>query len=132
MPTNLSIVLAATLQTSDTTLSPSPQIVIRSLNNPTFAAVVESYLPFAQVVNPTTLTITLPAATVFVAYVKNLSAAGNLTVNFTPTGGATQNCLLIPGGVFLYMQPATTAGGITAMSLASSAGTISAEILTAA
>jgi hypothetical protein len=129
---NLSIVLAANITESDTTLSPSPTIVSRSLNNPTLAATTSFYDPFAQVINPTTLVITLPVSgTVWVVYVKHLGIAGNLTVTFTPTGGAPETLVLVPGGVFVYFQPSEGAGGITALSLSSSAATIPAEVLVA-
>jgi len=127
---NLSVLLSATLSVTDTTLSPSATIVTRNLNNPTLAATVSFYDPFFQAgAAPTT--VNLPAATVWVVYVKNLDAAANLTVTFTPTGGAAQTAILVPGGIFLYFQPTEGAGGITALSLTSSAGTINTEVFVA-
>ena len=123
---NLSVVLAATVTVSDTTLSPSPTIVSRSLNNPTLAATVDFANNFFQCTGATV--VTLPAATVWVVYVKNLDGAANLTVTYTPLGGVASNMLLVPGGVFLYFQPSETAGGITALTLTPSAGTTSADV----
>lgn len=119
---NLSIILQAQWVTTDTTLSPSPQIIQRSLNNPTLAATVEYYDPFFQTINGTK-TVPLPAATVWSVYVRNLSAVTPITVNFTPSGGASETLVLVPGatpgngGLFIYHQPAETSGGITALSL---------------
>lgn len=127
---NLSVLLNATLSATDTTLSPSATIVIRNLNNPALNATVVFYDPFFQAgAAPTT--VNLPAATVWVVYVKNLDAAANLTVTFTPTGGGAETVVLVPGGVFLYFQPTEGAGGITALTLTASAGTINTEVLVA-
>jgi hypothetical protein len=127
---NLSVLLNATLSATDTTLSPSATIVTRNLNNPTLSATVVFYDPFFQAAAGGSV-VTLPAATVWIVYVKNLDAAANLTVSFTPTGGGAETCILVPGGVFLYFQPTEGAGGITALTLTASAGTISTEVLVA-
>jgi hypothetical protein len=130
---NLSVILAATLTVSDTTLSPSPQIINRSVNNITLngaTGVTEClYVPFLQAISTGTA-VPLAGATVWLLYVKNLAATGNLTLAYTPAGGASQNApAILPGGVFLYMQPAESAGGITAATLTASSGTVSAEVM---
>ena len=128
---NLSTLLSASFIISDTTLSPSPQIVTRSLNNPTLAATVVFYDPFFQASNAGSA-VTLPSATCWIAYVKNLDAAATLTVAWTAVGAAgSSTMVLVAGGVFIYFQPVETAGGFTAMTLTASAGTISAEVLIA-
>lgn len=128
---NLSAILSASLTVTDTTLSPSPQIITRSLNNPTLAGTVCFYDPFFQASNAGSA-VTLPAATCWVAFVKNLDAAANLTVAWTAIGAAgSSSMLLVPGGVFLYFQPTEGAGGFTAMTLTASAGTINTEVLIA-
>jgi hypothetical protein len=125
---NLSIILSANFTVTDTTVSPSPQIITRSLNQPTLAATVAFYDPFFQCTGATV--VSLPSATCWVAYVKNLDAAANLTVAWTAVGAAgSSTMLLVPGGVFSYFQPTEGAGGFTAMTLTPSAGTISAEVL---
>jgi hypothetical protein len=126
---NLSVVLAATITVSDTTLSPSPTIVSRSLNNPTLAAIVDFANNFFQVTGATV--VNLPAPTVWIVYVKNLDVAANLTVTYTPVGGVASSMLLVPGGIFLYFQPTEAAGGITALTLTPSAGTIAADVYVA-
>jgi len=76
--------------------------------------------------------VNLPAATCWIAYVKNLDAAANLTVAWTAVGAAgSSTMLLVPGGVFIYFQPSEAAAGFTAMTLTPSAGTISAEVFVA-
>jgi hypothetical protein len=127
---NLSVLLSATLSVTDTTLSPSSTIVTRNLNNPTLVATVSFYDPFFQAAAGGSA-VTLPAATVWVVYVKNLDAAQNLTVTFTPAGGAAETLLLVPGGIFLYFQPSEATGGITALTLTAGAGTINTEVLVA-
>jgi hypothetical protein len=126
---NISILLNATLSATDTTLTPSATIVTRNLNNPTLPATVSFHNEFFQCTGATV--VNLPAATCWFAYVKNLDAAVNLTVNWTPVGGAAQSFILVPGGVFIYLQPTEGAGGFTAMTLTPSAGTTSAEVFVA-
>jgi hypothetical protein len=130
MANNMNVILAAVLQVVDTKVSPSATIIQRSLNNPTLDAVVTFYDPFFQVTNVAT-TVPLPAATIWVCYVKNLDVAANITVTFTPTGGGAETCVLVPGGLFIYFQPTEGAGGITALTLTSSAATIPACVLLA-
>jgi hypothetical protein len=128
---NLSIVLSANLTVSDSTLSPAPTIVTRSFNNPTLAATVLFYDPFFQASNAGSA-VTLPAATCWVAWVKNLDAAANLTVAWTAVGAAgSSSMILVPGGIFQYFQPSESAGGFTAMTLTASAGTINSEVFVA-
>lgn len=128
---NLSILLNAILTATDTSISPSPTIITRNLNNPTLApATVAFYDPFFQVSGATV--VNLPAVTCWVAYVKNLDAAANLTVAWTAVGAAgSSSMLLVPGGIFIYFQPTEGAGGFTAMTLTPSAGTTSAEVFVA-
>ena len=126
---NLSVVLAAQVNITDTTLTPSQQIVTRQLNNPTLAATVTFSDQFFQCTGATV--VPLPAATVWIVYVRNLDLAANLTVTYTPAGGVASNMLLVPGGLFLYFQPSEGAGGITALTLTPSAGTISADVIVA-
>ncbi len=126
---NLSVVLAASVNVTDTTLTPSQQIITRQLNNPTLAATVTFSDQFFQCTGATI--VPLPAATVWIVYVRNLDLAANLTVTYTPAGGVASNMLLVPGGLFLYFQPSEGAGGITALTLTPSAGTISADVIVA-
>src|SRR6266404_7348414 len=93
---NLSIILQAQWVITDTTLSPSPQIIQRSLNNATLLATNAFYDPFFQTINGTK-TVNLPAATVWCVYVRNLSNVGNITVNFTPTAGVSESLVLVAG-----------------------------------
>jgi hypothetical protein len=133
---NISIILQAQWVITDTTLSPSPSIVTRQLNNPTLAATVAYYDPFFQTVAGTKA-IPLPAATVWVLYVRNLSTTGNITLNYTPAGGASTSVILVAGatagngGLFTYAQPAESAGGITAATITAGA-VLSACVLAAA
>lgn len=129
---NLSILLSGSISVTDTTLAPSPTIVSRSFNNPTLAATATFFDPFFQAAAGGTA-VTLPAATVYFAYVKNLSSTANLTVAFTPVGaGAASSVLLLPGGVFFYFLPAETGGGISALTLTGTGGTVPADVGVAA
>jgi hypothetical protein len=128
---NISVLLNATLSATDTTLSPSATIVTRNLNNPTLAGTVVFYDPFFQAAAGGSA-VTLPATTCWVAYVKNLDAAANLTVAWTAVSSAgSSSFVLVPGGVFVYLQPSEGAGGFTAMTLTASAGTINTEVFVA-
>jgi len=132
---NISVILQAQWVITDTTLAPSPQIIQRSLNNPTLLATNSFYDPFFQTINGTK-TVNLPGATVWCVYVRNLSNTGPITVNYTPQGGASTSIVLIQGatagngGLFIYHQPAETSGGITALSL-TAAAVLSACVLAA-
>jgi hypothetical protein len=124
---NISVILQAQWVITDTTLSPSPQIVQRSLNNPTLAATASFYDPFFQTINGTK-TVNLPAATVWTVYVRNLSNTGPITVNFTPVGGGAATSIILVqgatpgnGGIFIYHQPAESSGGITVLTLTAAA-----------
>jgi hypothetical protein len=129
---NLSVVLSSTITVTDTTLSPSPTIVSRSLNNPTLAPTTVFYDPFFQALAGGSA-VSLPAATCFWVYVKNLSGATNLTVAWTAVGAAgSSTMLLLPGGVFIYALPAETGGGFTALTLTGAAATVPADVLVAA
>ena len=128
---NISVLLNATLSATDTTLSPSVTIVTRNLNNPTLAGTVVFYDPFFQAAAGGSA-VTLPAATCWVGYVKNLDVAANLTVAWTAVGAAgSSSMVLVPGGIFIYLQPTEGAGGFTAMTLTASAGTINTEVFIA-
>lgn len=132
---NLSVLLNATLSATDTTLSPSATIITRNLNNPQLInGLTVFYDPFFQATAGGSA-VSLPSppapATVWVVFVKNLDAAANLTVTFTPTGGAAETLVLVPGGVFLYFNPTEGSGGITSLTLTASAGTINTEVFVA-
>ena len=90
---------------------------------------------FQAPVSPGTV-LALPAATIWVVYVKNLHATLNLQVLFAVTGGvlltAANSPLLVPGAVFMYWCPAEAAGGITAVTLIGSGANTSCEVLLAA
>lgn len=106
-----------------------------SLQGITLPSTVSYYNQFFQVATVST-PVTLPAATTFVVFVRNLSA-NNITVTWTPVSGSSQSMVLVPvtagfGGVFLYFQTAETAGGLTALSLTAAGGTSSVEIYLAA
>lgn len=69
----------------------------------------------------TPLALPLGAATIWVAYVKNLSATATLSVKPTPVAGGTPlNYVLPPGGVWLYWCPVETSGGLSGLTLTSS------------
>jgi hypothetical protein len=80
----------------------------------------------------TATTVPLPG-TVWAAYVRNLGA-NNVTVNYTPAGGAATSVVLTPitsgfGGVFLYYQTLETGGGgITAMTLTAATAITPCEV----
>lgn len=132
MANTVSITLSATITAVDNSLTPAPTIVSRSYNNPTLpAAVVFFYDLFFQAAAGGTA-VPLPAATCWVAHIKNLDAAANLTVAWTAVGAAgSSSMVLVPGGIFDYFQPTEGAGGFTAMTLTASAGTIGVEVFVA-
>lgn len=123
---NMNFLLSGLISVTDTTLSPSQEIVNRQFNDPTLPIISQYYEPFFQTIIGTK-TVPLPAATVWAVYVRNLSGSGNITLNVTPTGGAPQAYVLLAGltagagGMFIYFQPAESAGGITALTITAAA-----------
>jgi hypothetical protein len=107
-----------------------------ALSGITYVATAYYYNNFFQATTSPT-TVALPAATVYVCYVRNLDSTNNLSVNFTPNGGTASSLVLTPyasgsfGGFFCYFNTATTAGGITALTLTASSSTVAAEVLLA-
>lgn len=102
----------------------------------TLAATASFYDAYLQAGSGAGTVLTLPAAQIWVVYVKNLHASQTLTVQLTVIGGvqisAANSPILPPGGVFMYWNPVETAGGITGVTLIGSAGNTSAEVLLAA
>jgi hypothetical protein len=110
----------------------SAQQVNSSAGNPTFSATYVYYNAYENI-GTSPATLTLPDTTVWVAWVKNLSATANLTVTPTPVAGGTPlGYILVPGGVWAYWNPAKTAGGLSAISLTASALATPVEVLLAA
>lgn len=111
--------------------SDSSQLVSSSAGNPTLTATEVFYNAYVAVGTGST-SLTLPATTVWVVWVRNLSTAATLSVTPTPaSGGSPLTYILPPGGVFAYWCPSEGSGGINAVSLQGSAS-LSAEVLLAA
>ena len=92
------------------------------------SAVYDSYLELGTVAT----NLVLPATTIQVLFIKNNHASQTVTVTATPAGGASATIGLIqPGGVFLYLNPGTSAGGYTAVSLTASGASTPVELLMA-
>lgn len=140
MASNLNVILSgATLQVVNTTDSTTR--VNSSLGNPTLGGSESTYIDFLPIATTPGTTITLPAATIWCLSVRNLgginaSPSGNIQVQLTVTGGvqfaAASSPLILPNGVFVYWNPAETAGGITAVTLIASVANTPVEILMAA
>ena len=134
MANNINCVLdSASVQVIDTVTN--TYRVNSAIGSITLAANEANYQSFAPSATAGTA-LTLPAATIWVVYVKNLDAVATLTVQVQPTGGALPSAanspLLPPGGVYIYWAPVETSGGIIAVTLKSSAGPTAAEVLLAA
>lgn len=131
---NVNIVLdSASVQVID--ITSSAYQVNSPVGNITLVGTDASYQSYAQIATAGTA-LTLPATTVWVVYVKNLSTTATITVRMQVTGGslpaAADSPLLPAGGVFLYWAPVETSGGIIGVTLVSSAGPSPAEVLLAA
>lgn len=95
------------------------------------------YDAYFLVPNAAPVSLVLPAATVWVVFIRNISGTNTVSVTATPAGGAawTSPLVLVPNSIFLYMATFATnpgAGGLTAISIQSSGATTYAEILLAA
>lgn len=134
MPNVSTILDSASVQVIDT--ATSTYRVNSPIGNITLSATVADYQSYRLIANGGGTSLTLPAATVWFVYVKNLDAAANLTVQFQVTGGSLNSAanseVLTPGGVKIYANPSEGAGGIIAITLVSSVGNTPAEILLSA
>lgn len=140
MAANINVILSgATVQVVNTTDSTTR--VNSSSGNPTLGASESTYIDFLPIAAGGGTALTLPAATIWVLYVRNLGGtngtpSGNITVQFQAAGGAlntTANSpIVLPNGVFMYWNTAESAGGITAVTLVASVASTPVEILMAA
>jgi hypothetical protein len=130
---NVNVNLSYAIQGQDITANVA--VYNRALSNFQLAATAWLAADYLQV--PTGgVTVTLPAATVYFVYVRNLGA-NNITVTYTPAGGASTSLVLLPvgpnsGGIFLLALSAETGGGITALSFTAATATTPVEYLVAA
>jgi hypothetical protein len=131
MPSNLTTTLGISLSVLDV----SPNVVTQSLNlqGIQLGCTVSAYEQYFQVpVAGATFNFPAGMTTAFIVYVRN-RGANNITVTFTPAGGAATAVVLTPltngfGGFFLLFETAESAGGISALSLAAAVATTPAEV----
>jgi hypothetical protein len=119
-----------------TNVATSSAIVTTNPGSPQAGAMVVGYDAYSVIPNGAPYAVTLPTTTIYAVYLRNLGATNNLEVFLTPSGGSawTSPAILIPGGVFIYWTPYTTApgsGGFTALSLQAVGGSTPAEIFLA-
>ena len=96
-------------------------IINRSTGNPQFdstLALMQEYISLAAMVN-----VVLPGTPVVQVYIRNIDSAKNVTVAWTPNGGASNNVILLyPGDqIILWQKPGGTNAGITGLTLTPSA-----------
>jgi hypothetical protein len=81
--------------------------------------------------------VSLPASVVYFVYARNLGT-NNVTLNYTPNGGASTSVVLLPvgsnvGGVFLYaLSDQGVGSGITALSFTATTATTPVEYFVSA
>jgi hypothetical protein len=78
------------------------------------------------------VSVSLPAAKVFLVAVQNLDVVHNLIVTVTPFGGASSPITLGPGGVYVYFDPTETGQGISAVTLTGITATVPAFVMASA
>lgn len=128
MAGNLKVLMSTTLQVIDNTTN--QQIINLPFGPYTLSATAYSLDGYFQV-GTTATPVTLPAATVYDFLIIN-QGANQVTVSFTPTGGAAETIVLQPGGMISSAQIAEVAGGITALSLQASTAITPCFVFTAA
>lgn len=131
---NTQVNFQATITGVDTTSAQS--VFTRIISGFQLAATSWQASDWLQV--PTTgISVTLPAATVYFVFVRNLGA-NNISVSFSPVGGGTPTSIvLLPvgsnvGGIFVYALSAESGGGITALEFAAASATTPVEYFVAA
>jgi hypothetical protein len=127
---NITSLLGLTLQLVNVSANSTPlNIGLQGITLPMTAYYYDNFFQAGI----TATVVPLPGTTVWAAYVRNLGA-NNVTVNYTPSGGASTSVVLTPittgfGGVFLYYQTLETGGGgITAMSITASTAITPCEV----
>lgn len=134
MPTpNIQIILQAIAAVTNNLLSNAPQIITFDFNSPTLPSGAGLgtgvyYEPYFQAASIGSA-VSLPAASVFAILVQNLSLTANLTITYTPTGGAAASVTLGPSGMFILFDPSETGTGFSALTLTGVGGTVSAAVL---
>lgn len=84
--------------------------------------------PFTVTNSPTN--VSLPVSPCKFLYIKNLDVTATIATTWTPSGGASNPVLTLqPGSAILFIEAA--AGGITALTLTSSASSSAVEIILA-
>lgn len=96
------------------------------------ASLYDAYLT----VGTSPLAVTLPAATCFNLYVRNISGSATVNVTLTPAGGSAwvSPLVLYPTAAVIYLGTYSsnpTAGGYTALTLQASAASTNVELLAA-
>ncbi len=80
----------------------SSQKVSAAFGNPTLTGTTAMY-DFALSVGTTSLSVTIPGASVAsVLWVRNTDAANKVTLTFTPVGFSQTSILIPSGGMFMY------------------------------
>lgn len=114
---------------------------IQRVNSPIATVVAQTaatfYDPYFLVANPGPSALTLPGATVWNVFIRNISGSNTISVTATPQGGAAwaSPYVMPPNSVFLIMATFASnpgAGGISALSLGSSGANTFAEIMLSA
>ena len=95
------------------------------------------YSDYYLVTNPGPAAVVLPATTVWVLMIRNLSGTNNISITLTPTGGSAwaSPYVLVPSGLFMTIATFSSnpaAGGFTALSLGASGANTYAEIFMSA
>ncbi len=97
------------------------------------AAFVGTIFSEAQTVTVGTspMTLNLPVSPTQFVYIKNVTSSNNnLTVTWTPLGGASNPVVLLVPGSFIQFVETNSGGGITALTVTGSAsGTLAEYIL---
>jgi hypothetical protein len=134
MSANINCVLTpCNIATTNVVQNSTP--VATSAGNPSAGATTIQYDGYSQIPTSPTV-IQLPATTVYVVWIRNLGGTNSLNVTLTPAGGSAWSspAVVLPGGVFIYWLPYTTApgsGGFTTVSLQAVGGSTPAEIFLA-
>jgi len=133
---NLNVQLAgAYLQVQDNTAS-----IIR-VNSPVATVVgqvvASFYDSYFAVPSPGPVALALPATTVWLLFIRNISATNTISITLTPAGGSAwaSPYVIVPNGVFITMASFASnpaAGGFTAASIGASGASTFVEVLLAA
>lgn len=119
--------LVGSIQITDNQTGSISQILALSQS---YVGSVSEYYP-AFSVGTGGSSVTFPITALQFVYIKNTDTTATIAVAWTKNGGSSEPVITLDPGAFIMFAENSTTNGITALTLTSSAGTITAQLVLA-